>query len=441
MVQRLKVGIAGLGTVGASVVRLIEEERATLAARCGRPIEVVAVTARSRGKKRGVDLRKVRWVSDPQTLATDREIDVFVELIGGAVEPAHGAVAAALKAGKSVVTANKALLARHGMALAQAAERSAAMLNFEAAVGGAIPIVKTLREGLAGNSITRIYGILNGTCNYMLTRMEQEKLSYDECLKDAQKLGYAEADPTFDVEGHDTAQKLAILASIAFGTKIDQSAVYVEGISSIMPEDLAWADELGYRVKLLGVAMRTDKGIEQRVHPTMVPKASQIAQVMGVTNAVTVDADGIAPITLVGPGAGGMATASAVVADIADIARGTHVVPFGWPTARLKRNRKAPMQRHAGGYYIRLLARDRPGTAATIAKRLAQQRISLESIVQRHRDAPLQGGGDGSRSEAAVPVILITYATTEDAVRKALSAVSRDRVTSGKPQVIRIEKN
>ena len=441
MVQRLKVGIAGLGTVGASVVRLIEEERATLAARCGRPIEVVAVTARSRGKKRGVDLKKVRWVSDPQTLATDREIDVFVELIGGAGEPAHGAVAAALKAGKSVVTANKALLARHGMALAQAAERSATMLNFEAAVGGAIPIVKTLREGLAGNSITRIYGILNGTCNYMLTRMEHEKLSYDECLKEAQKLGYAEADPTFDVEGHDTAQKLAILASIAFGSKIDQSAVYVEGISSITPEDLAWADELGYRVKLLGVAMRTDKGIEQRVHPTMVPKASQIAQVMGVTNAVTVDPEGIAPITLVGPGAGGMATASAVVADIADIARGTQVAPFGWPTARLKRSGKAPMQRHEGGYYIRLLARDRPGTAATIAKHLAQQHISLESIVQRHREAPLQGGGAPGRSGAAVPVILITYATTEDAVRKALSAVSRDRVISAKPQVIRIEKN
>jgi homoserine dehydrogenase len=439
MAQALKLGIAGLGTVGASLVRLIGEQRAALAARCGRPIEVVAVSARSRGKKRGVDLSRVRWVADPVALATDRDIDVFVELIGGAGDPAHAAVSAALKAGKAVVTANKALLARHGVALAQAAEKAGVALNFEAAVGGAIPVIKTLREGLAGNTITRVYGILNGTCNYMLTRMEEDKLSYDACLKEAQRLGYAEADPTFDVEGHDTAQKLAILASIAFGTKVDQNAVYVEGISSIAPEDLAWADELGYRVKLLGVAVRTDKGIEQRVHPTMVPKASQIAQVMGVTNAVTVDAEGIAPITLVGPGAGGLATASAVMSDIADIARGVRVPPFGSPTARLKTSGKAPMQRHEGGYYIRLLAQDRPGTAATIARRLAQQHISLESIVQRHIAAP--AGGDVGRSGAPVPVILITYATSEDAVRKALAAVSRDRVISGKPQVIRIEKN
>ena len=257
-------------------------------------------------------------------------------------------------------------------------------LNFEAAVGGAIPIVKTLREGLAGNALARIYGILNGTCNYMLTRMEQESLSFAECLKEAQRLGYAEADPTFDIEGHDTAQKLAILASLAFGIRVDPAAIYVEGISSIATADLESADELGYRVKLLGVAVRTEKGIEQRVHPTMVPKVSAIAQVMGVTNAVTIDAEAIAPITLVGPGAGGMATASAVVADIGDIARGVRIAPFGRPTAQLKRSGKAPMQRHEGGYYIRLLARDRPGTAATIARRLAQQNISLELIVQRH---------------------------------------------------------
>ena len=219
------------------------------------------------------------------------------------------------------------------------------------------------------------------------------------------------------------------------------SAVYVEGISSITPDDLAAADELGYRVKLLGVAVRTEKGIEQRVHPTMVPKDTAIAQVMGVTNAVTIDADGIAPITLVGPGAGGMATASAVVADIGDIARGVRTAPFGRPTAQLAKAGKAPMQRHEGGYYIRLLARDRPGTAATIARRLAQQNISLELIVQRHRDARPQGGDDPERGSAPVPVILITYATTEDAVRKALAAVGRDKVISGKPQVIRIEKN
>jgi homoserine dehydrogenase len=422
-------------------MQMIAQQQATLTARCGRPIEVVAVSARSRNKKRALDLHGVRWVSDPVRLAAAREIDVFVELMGGAGDPARAAVKAALKAGKSVVTANKALLARHGVDLASAAEKSAVALNFEAAVGGAIPIVKTLREGLAGNSVARIYGILNGTCNYMLTRMEQEKLSYADCLAEAQRLGYAEADPTFDVEGHDTAQKLAILASLAFGTKVDQSAVYVEGISSIAPEDLEWADELGYRVKLLGVAVRTEKGIEQRVHPTMVPKVSPIAQVMGVINAMTIDADTIAPITLVGPGAGGMATASAVVSDIADIARGIRLAPFGRPVAKLRRSAKAPMQRHEGGYYIRLLARDRPGTAATIAKRLAQHNISLESIVQRHGGPRGEGHDLTRRANAPVPVILITYATTEDAVRKALAAVSRDKVISGKPQVIRIEKN
>ena len=215
--------------------------------------------------------------------------------------------------------------------------------------------------------------------------MEQDRLAFADCLRDAQRLGYAEADPTFDVEGHDTAQKLAILASLAFGTKIDPDAIYVEGISSITLADLDAASELGYRVKLLGVAVKTEAGIEQRVHPTMVPKDSAIAQVMGVTNAVTIDADGLAPITLVGPGAGGMATASAVVADLADIARGVRTPPFGRPAARMTAIRKAPMQHHEGGYYIRLLARDRPGTAATIARRLAQQKISLESIVQRHR--------------------------------------------------------
>jgi homoserine dehydrogenase len=437
----LRLGIAGLGTVGASVVGLIERQRAALAVRCGRSIEVVAVSARSRAKKRGIDLRKIRWVADPIALARDGEIDVLVELIGGEGDPAKAAITTALAAGKSVVTANKALLARHGVALSALAEKHRVALNFEAAVGGAIPIVKTLREGLAGNSLNRVYGILNGTCNFILTRMEQEKLTFAECLKEAQRLGYAEADPTFDVEGHDTAQKLAILASLAFGIKVDESAVYVEGISSIAPEDLAWADELGYRLKLLGVAVKTEQGIEQRVHPTMVPKDSAIAQVMGVTNAVTVDVEGISPITLVGPGAGGMATASAVVSDIGDIARGVRSAPFGRPSARLLTSKKAPMQRHEGGYYIRLLAVDRPGTAATIARRLAQQHISLESIVQRHRDGRPQGGDTPGRSVEPVPVILITYATTEDAVRKALAAVGRDKVISGKPQVIRIEKN
>ncbi len=441
MVAPLRLGVAGLGTVGASVVRLIAHERAALLARTNRPIDVVAVTARSKTKKRGVDLRKIRWVASPHKLALDPEIDVFVELMGGEGDPAKGAVEAALAAGKSVVTANKALLARHGVKLAELAEKKGVALNFEAAVGGAIPIVKTLREGLAGNSFARIYGILNGTCNYILTRMEREKLSFAECLKDAQRLGYAEADPAFDIEGHDTAQKLAIVASLAFGIKVNPKAIYVEGISSLTPEDLKAADELGYRVKLLGVAVRTEKGIEQRVHPTMVPKDSEIAQVMGVTNALSIDAYGIAPITLVGPGAGGGATASAVVADIGDIARGIRSPIFGRPARDLVASKKAPMQRHEGGYYIRLLALDRPGTFATISKSLARERISLELIVQRHPGPRPHGGDDPKSPEAPAPVILITYATTEDAVRRALQTIRRTGVIAGHPQVIRIEKS
>src|SRR6201996_7616924 len=270
MVAPLKVGIAGLGTVGAEVVRLIEQQSRTLSSRCGRGVRVVAVTARSKAKKRGLDLQGAVWAKTPLELASDPNVDCFVELMGGAGEPALSAIEAALKSGKSVVTANKALIARHGLKLAKAAERFGGALNFEAAVGAAIPVVKTLREGLTGTSVNRIYGILNGTCNYILTRMEQEKLGFAECLKDAQRLGYAEADPAFDVEGFDTAQKLALMASLAFGTRVNPDAVFVEGISSITPEDLDAADGLGYRVKLLGVAMRTEQGIEQRVHPTMV---------------------------------------------------------------------------------------------------------------------------------------------------------------------------
>ena len=439
MVEPLRVGVAGLGTVGGEVVRLIAQQARTLSARCGRDVRVVAVTARTRAKKRGIDLRGVSWASTPLALAGDPGIDCFVELMGGVDDPARAAIEAALAAGKSVVTANKALIAKHGLHLAAIAEQHGGALNFEAAVAGAVPVVKTLREGLSGTDIDRVYGILNGTCNYILTRMEQDGLSFAQCLADAQRLGYAEADPSFDIDGHDTAQKLAILASLAFGTRVAQSAVYVEGISSIDAADLRAAQELGYRVKLLGVAVRTATGIEQRVHPTMVPLKSSIAQVMGVTNAVTIDGAGISPITLVGPGAGGTATASAVLADIADVARGARALPFGRPVAALDATKKAPMERHEGGYYIRLMARDIAGTAATIATRLAEQKISIESIVQRHPDGFSDPGA--ARKSSPVPVILITYATSEDAVRRALKAVQQDKVISGRPQVIRIEKN
>jgi len=324
------------------------------------------------------------------------------------------------------------------MALAKMAEDKRVALAFEASVAGGIPIVKTLREGLAGNAISRVYGILNGTCNYILSRMELEGLSFEECLKDAQRLGYAEADPTFDIGGFDTAHKLAILTSLAFGTAVDAEAVHVEGIQSITLADLKAAEELGYRIKLLGVAQRTEKGIEQRVHPTMVPKSSSIAEVMGVTNAVTIDADAVKELTLVGPGAGGMATASAVVADIADIAKGIRSAPFGLPTTSLEKAERIPVQRHEGGYYIRLSVHDRPGAAAAIATRMAERQISLESIMQRK---PVQKrGAAASASTEAVPVVLITYATSESTIREALEAVVKDGYIAGAPQVIRIER-
>lgn len=432
----LRVGIAGLGTVGASVIRLLRNQSNALSTLTGRPIVVTGVSARNPNRDRGVDMAGIAWFDDPVELAQSASIDLFVELIGGDEGPARRAVEQALKAGKPVVTANKALLAKHGMSLAAIAEDKRVALAFEASVAGGIPVVKTLREGLAGNSIQRVYGILNGTCNYILSKMEQEGLSFDVCLKEAQILGYAEADPTFDIGGFDTAHKLAILTSLAFGTAIDAEAVHIEGIQAITLEDLRSADELGFRIKLLGVAQRTSRGIEQRVHPTMVPKSSPIAQVMGVLNAVTIDADAVKELTLVGPGAGGLATASAVVADIADIARGIRSAPFGLPTGELEVVERIPVQRHEGGYYIRLMVQDRPGAVASIATRMAERGISLESIMQKR---PLTSKSSAEPKDV-VPVVLITYATTETIVREALDKVVADGMISGLPQVIRIER-
>jgi homoserine dehydrogenase len=439
MAEPLKVGLAGLGTVGSAVARMLARARDTLPERAGRPIVLAAYSSKDPPKDPAVDLAPIRKVDDPVALARDPGIDVFVELMGGDGDPAKSAVEAALRAGVPVVTANKALIAKHGVALAMLAEQTGTSLSFEAAVAGGIPVVKTLREGLGGAKIARVYGILNGTCNYILTRMFKEHLSFADCLKEAQRLGYAEADPTFDVGGFDTAHKLAILTSLAFGTAVDAEAVHVEGIETITLADLESADDLGYRVKLLGVAQRTEAGIEQRVHPTMVAKGTVIAEIDGVINAVAIDSD-MLDLTLVGPGAGGEATSSAVVADLVDIAAGRRVPPFGRPAASLAKPQRAPMQRHEGGYYIRLSAVDKPGTAATIARRMADEQISLESIMQRGRDRRPHGGDD-PRRDAPAPVILVTYATTEDAVRRALTAIEKDGVLAEKPQVIRIEKS
>jgi homoserine dehydrogenase len=324
------------------------------------------------------------------------------------------------------------------VALARAAEGRGVSLNFEAAAAGGIPIIKTLREALAGNAVNRVYGILNGTCNYILTRMEQDKVSFAEALAAAQRLGYAEADPTFDIGGQDTAHKLALLTAIAFGSEIDADAIYVEGIDTITPGDLEAADELGYRIKLLGVASRTDSGIEQRVHPAMVPRSSAIARVDGVTNAVAVEGDFVGQLVLSGPGAGGDATASSVMSDIADIARGNTVGTFGRPASSLEPYRQAAIRRHEGGYYIRLAVYDRPGAFAAIAQRMADARISLESIVQRRR-AVRSAAPDHLVAEAPQPVVLITYETTETAIRAALTAIKADGHIASDPQMIRIE--
>ncbi|MFI5013238.1 MAG: homoserine dehydrogenase [Hyphomicrobiales bacterium] len=437
----LRVGIAGLGTVGAAVCRILSARREALSRIAGREIVVAAVSARDRKRDRGLGLAVAAWFDDPVQLARAPGIDLVVELIGGDEGPSRATVEAAIGAGKAVVTANKALLAKHGTELARAAEKAKVPLAFEAAVAGGIPIIKTLREALSGNEITRIQGILNGTCNYILSRMETEKLAFAEVLADAQRLGYAEADPSFDVGGFDTAHKLAILTSLAFGTRIDAEAIHVEGIASIAPLDLAMADELGFRIKLLGVAMRTQDGVEQRVHPTMVAKGAAIAEVMGVTNAVTIDADAVREITLIGPGAGGAATASAVVADITDIARGCVIPPFGLPVDQLAEPVRVPMQRHEGGYYVRLSVYDHPGAAAAIATRFGEQKISLESILQKGRARKPAASLAQSGAESAVPVVLITYATTESAIRTALDAVTVDGHIAEPPQVIRIERD
>jgi homoserine dehydrogenase len=439
MADGLKLGLAGIGTVGGGLLRLIEARGGALSARAGRPVEVVAVSARNKRKKRDVDLSGIRFVQDPVKLATDPGIDVFVELIGGEEGAAREAVEAALRAGKHVVTANKALLAHHGASLAMLAEKHGAALNFEGAVAGGIPVVKVIREGLQGNDISRVYGILNGTCNYILTLMEQEGRSFADVLKEAQAQGYAEADPSFDIGGFDTAHKLALLTSLAFGTRTKFDAIYVEGIETITPADIEAADDLGYRIKLLGVALRTDSGIEQRVHPTMVPKDTAIAEVDGVSNCVAIDGDFVGDVMLIGPGAGGGPTASAVMSDIIDIARGSILPPFGIKAKDLKPYKKAQMQAHEGGYYIRLSVHDRTGAFAAIAQRMAAQGISIESIVQRRLRTELAGHGRRSGAGPAM-VVMVTHKTTEASVRKALAAIERDGHVDAKPQMIRIEK-
>jgi homoserine dehydrogenase len=428
MSRPLKIGIAGLGTVGAGLVRLLGERSGGLALRAGRAIEIGAVSARDRNADRGVDIEAFPWHDDPLAMAADDGIDVVVELIGGSEGIAKKLCEAAVKGGKHVVTANKALIAHHGTALALAAEDAGVTLAYEAAVAGGIPIIKSLREGLAGNSLGRVYGILNGTCNYILSAMSEQGREFEDVLAECQKLGYAEADPSFDIDGIDTAHKLAILASVAFGGEINFDAVHVEGVRHVSLMDMRFARELGYSIKLLGVASVSDAGLEQRVHPCMVPSSAPIAHVSGSLNAVVADGDFCDTIVHEGPGAGAGPTASAVAADLIDIARGLKLPTFGVPAKELKSIPPVAMERHFGAYYIRLMVVDKPGVLADISAALRDHSVSMESILQRTRDP-----GE------AVPVVMTLHETIEAAMAQALEKIAAIEAVIEPPCMIRIE--
>jgi homoserine dehydrogenase len=428
MPHPLSVGIAGLGTVGGGTLALLRENAALITARAGRPVTVTAVAARDRSRDRGLALSGLRWFDDAVALATDPGIDILVEAIGGTDGIARAAVEAALAAGKPVVTANKAMLAIHGAALAGLAEAKAAPLMFEAAVAGGIPAIKALREGLAANRITRVAGILNGTCNYILTTMRAEGREFAEVLAEAQKLGYAEADPSFDIDGIDAAHKLAILAALAFGRPVDFSSVHVEGIRAVSALDIAFADQLGFRIKLIGIAERTAAGVSARMHPVMVPVASPIAHVDGVFNAVAVEGDFVGRVMLEGRGAGARPTASAIVADIIDIARGRITPPFGVAAGLLSAEPAVPIATRHGAYYLRLMVVDRPGVIADVSAILRDHAVSLESMLQRGR----------SEGEA-VPVVLTTHVCQEAAMAAALARIAALDAVIAPPTMLRIE--
>jgi len=428
----VRIGIVGLGVVGGGVLKLLEQQSRLLQSRSGRRLEVVAVSARERTKIRAAGISSFKWYDNPLDLAADPDIDVICELIGGADGIALQLSQAALKSGKHLVTANKALLAHHGNSLARMAEESAVNLGYEAAVAGGIPIVKALREGLTANKFSGVYGILNGTCNYILTEMRDGVDStpprdFDTVLKEAQALGYAEADPSTDVDGTDAAHKLALLTSLVFGCPVDFGAIQIEGIRHINPIDIRFAEELGYRVKLLGVSRASAAGIEQSVHPCMVPENTAIAHVDGVLNAVVTEGDFVGTTTFEGPGAGAGPTASAVIADLVDIARRLVVPVFGVPLAELKAQPKAPPGSHVGSYYIRLMVLDRPGVIADIAACLRDQEVSVESLLQH-----------GRRPDEAVPVVLTTHVAEEDALARALAAMDELQAVLEMPRMIRI---
>jgi len=422
----LKIAIAGLGTVGTGVAQLLARNGDLIADRAGRRIELRAVLEKDRKHDRGVDLSKPKWHGTFRELAADPGIEVVVELIGGTEGVALDLVKDALSAGKHVVTANKAMLAHHGNELAALAAKRGVALAFEAAVAGGIPILKALREGLAANTVKRVYGILNGTCNYILSQMSDSRRDFGDVLKEAQKLGYAEKDPSFDIDGVDTAHKLALLAAVAFGGAVDFKGVFVEGIRHVSALDIEFAEELGYRIKLLGLARLTADGLEQRVHPCMVQESAPIAHVEGVFNAVVVEGDFVGRVMLEGRGAGAEPTASAVVADLIDIAMGRAGPGLKNPAVRHK---TAPMERHKGAYYLRLMVLDRPGVIADVAAALRDEKVSMEQMIQR---------GRGPAGEA-VPVVITTHETIEDSMLRALKRIAKLKTVREQPRMIRVE--
>ena len=426
MSDPIRLGIAGLGTVGVGVVKIVQRQAALLAARCGRPIEIVAVSARSKDKDRGVNLTRYAWEDDPVALARRPDIDVFVELMGGSEGPAKDATEAAIASGKDVVTANKALLAIHGQALAEAAEAAGRVLRFEAAVAGGIPVIKALTEGLAGNAISRVMGVMNGTCNYILTRMDSAGLSYDAAFAEADGLGYLEADPELDVGGIDAAHKLTLLAAIAFGAEVNFDAIALEGIGSITIEDIRRAGDMGYKIKLLGVAQRTGRGLETRMSPCLVPATSPLGQLEGGTNMVVIEGDSVGQIVLRGAGAGEGPTASAVMSDICDIARGIRIPTFGQPAKTLDPAPPATAT-SPSRYYLRLELADKPGALAKVATVLGEAGISIDRM--RQYDHP----GENA------PVLIVTHKSARADLATAMAALPGTKVVVGAPVALRIE--
>ena len=422
----LRLGIAGLGTVGTGVIRLIQTEAEMIATRAGRAVQVVAVSARDRSKPRDVDLSGYAWEDDPVRLAQRADVDVFVELMGGDSGPAKAATEAAIAAGKDVVTANKALLAHHGQALAEAAEAAGRVIRFEAAVAGGIPVIKALTEGLAANRITRVMGVMNGTCNYILTRMESAGLPYETVFEEARALGYLEADPSLDVDGIDAGHKLSLLSAIAFGTRVFFDAVELEGIGRIDIADIRHAAELGYRIKLLGVAQMTGRGLEQRMSPCLVPVNSPLGQLQGGTNMVVIEGAAVGQIVLRGAGAGEGPTASAVMGDVIDLARGIRIPVFGQPAVSLADPVAAAVAAPAP-FYLRMTLQDKPVALAKVATILGEAGVSIDRMRQRGHD------------EETAPVLIVTHRCTRDALDHALTRLPATGVVVGEPVAMRIE--